>query len=115
MKSISQDAEHKGKQRQGRIRTESASAKLQDVPLGEGLRPEASRSGPGAPWPAWTKGISDVFIDTCPRRKCPFTSDKESGKGKPGSIGGSGTSSTLGKHPCTGAGGWSQHASPGRA
>lgn len=27
-------------------------------------------------WPARTKGISDVFIDTCPRRKCPFTSDQ---------------------------------------
>lgn len=27
-------------------------------------------------WSARTKGISDVFIDTCPRRKYPFTSDQ---------------------------------------
>lgn len=46
-----------------------------------------------------TKGISDVFIDRCPSRKCPFIWTMESGKGKQVSMGGSHTSSTLGNQP----------------
>lgn len=59
-----QAAEHRGKQRQGPTRK---------CPRCEGLGRQVSPWGLGL---ARTKGISDVFIDTCPRRKCPFTSDQ---------------------------------------
>lgn len=42
-----------------------------------------------------------MFIDPCPSRKCPFTWTMEAGKGKQGSMGGSHTSSTLGKRPAS--------------
>lgn len=50
--------------------------------LGQELKAPSGQVCPQGSWPLRTKGVLDVFIDTCPLRKCPFTSGQGAREGE---------------------------------
>lgn len=82
-------AGRRGKQRQRAVRTASAGAKKGSGP---GRRQER--------WPAGQRASQMCVLIPAPSGSVHSQPTKGAGKGKPGSIGGSSTSSTSGKRPC---------------
>lgn len=85
-------------------------------PRGEGLEAQSRQARPWGSRARRTKGTSDVFIDTCSCRKCPFRSDQGVREGEARLYGRKQHFQYLGKQSigASGAGGRWPAQPPGR-